>query len=75
MAAGVTGLALAVSGFVPNQSQGAEALLAMRLLLSLFPLCCYTAGAVLFARFGLDRAAHARVQRELDATRSCAAAA
>jgi Na+/melibiose symporter-like transporter len=39
----------------------------MRLLLSFFPLACYTAGAGLFVRFGLDRAAHARVQRELDA--------
>ena len=28
-----------------------------------------------FVRFGLDRAAHARVQRELDATRGCAVAA
>ena len=35
----------------------------MRLLLSLFPLGCYAAGAFLFLRFGLDRAAHARVQR------------
>jgi GPH family glycoside/pentoside/hexuronide:cation symporter len=74
-AAAVTGLALAVSGFVPNQGQGGPALLAMRLLISLFPLGCYAAGALLFARFGLDRAAHARVQRALDATRSCAAAA
>ena len=75
VAAGVTGLALAASGFVPNQGQGAPALLAMRLLLSLFPLACYAAGALVFVRFRLDRAAHARVQRELDATRSCVAAA
>lgn len=75
VAAAATGIALAASGFVPNQPQGAEALLAMRVLLSLFPLACYSAGALLFLRFGLDRAAHARVQRELDATRSCAAAA
>jgi len=74
VAAAVTGLALAASGFVPNQGQGAAALLAMRLLLSLFPLCCYSAGAFLFVRFGLDRATHARVQGELTA-RSCAAAA
>jgi GPH family glycoside/pentoside/hexuronide:cation symporter len=75
VAAAATGLALAASGFVPNQPQGAPALLAMRVLLSLFPLVCYSAGALLFLRFGLDRAAHARVQRELDATRSCAVAA
>jgi GPH family glycoside/pentoside/hexuronide:cation symporter len=75
VAGGATGLALAASGFVPNQPQDGAALLAMRLLLSLFPLGCYAAGAMLFARFGLDRTAHARVQRELETTRSCAAAA
>jgi GPH family glycoside/pentoside/hexuronide:cation symporter len=74
VAAGVTGLGLAASGFVPNAEQGAPALLAMRVMLSLFPLACYTAGAVLFVRFGLDRAAHARVQHAIKA-RSCAAAA
>jgi Na+/melibiose symporter-like transporter len=74
VAAAVTGLALAASGFVPNAVQGAPALLAMRLLLSLFPLVCYSAGALLFVRFGLDRAAHARVQREIS-ERNCAAAA
>jgi GPH family glycoside/pentoside/hexuronide:cation symporter len=75
VAAAVTGLALTASGFVPNAEQGAEALFAMRLLLSLFPLCCYAAGALLFVRFGLDRAAHARVQQELAATRGSPAAA
>jgi len=75
VAAGVTGLALAASGFVPNQPQGAPALLALRMLLSFFPLACFSAGALVFVRFGLDRAAHAHVQRELDATRNCVAAA
>jgi sugar (glycoside-pentoside-hexuronide) transporter len=70
IAAAVTGLALAASGFVPNQPQGEGAVLAMRLLLSLFPLVCFTAGALCFAGFGLDRAGHARVQRELDAARA-----
>jgi GPH family glycoside/pentoside/hexuronide:cation symporter len=74
VAAAVTGLALTASSFVPNAEQGAPALLAMRLLLSLFPLACYAAGALLFARFGLDRAAHARVQHAIKA-RGCAAAA
>ncbi len=71
VAAGVTGLALGASGFVPNQPQGGTALLAMRLLLSLFPFACFSAGACVFLRFGLDRAAHARVQSELGATRGC----
>jgi GPH family glycoside/pentoside/hexuronide:cation symporter len=75
VAAAVIGLALWASGFVPNQPQAEPALLAMRLLLSFFPLACFSAGALVFVRFGLDRAAHARVQSELAATRSCAAAA
>jgi GPH family glycoside/pentoside/hexuronide:cation symporter len=75
VAAAATGVALAASGFAPNQPQAAPALLAMRVLLSLFPLACYSAGALLFLRFGLDRAAHARVQRELEDVRVAAAAA
>jgi GPH family glycoside/pentoside/hexuronide:cation symporter len=75
VSAAVTGLALTASGFAPNQPQGDAAMLAMRLLLSVFPLVCFTAGALHFARFGLDRAAHARVRSELDAARSCAVAA
>jgi GPH family glycoside/pentoside/hexuronide:cation symporter len=69
IAAAVTGAALAASGFVPNRPQGDTAILALRLLLSLFPLVCFTAGALCFVRFGLDRAAHAHVRRELDAAR------
>jgi GPH family glycoside/pentoside/hexuronide:cation symporter len=80
IAAAATGLALAASGFVPNQPQAAPALFAMRALLSLFPLVLYAAGVLLFFRFRLDRAAHARVQRALAAagpgpTRTGAAAA
>jgi GPH family glycoside/pentoside/hexuronide:cation symporter len=75
IAAAVTGLALAWGGFVPNRPQTPSALLAMRSLISLFPLACYAAGSLLFLRFGLDRAAHARVQRELEATRGCVAPA
>ena len=67
VAAAAVGLALAASGFAPNQPQAAPALFAMRVLLSLFPLVLYGAGALLFFRFRLDRAAHARVQRALAA--------
>ncbi len=75
VAAAVTGVALAASGFVPNQPQGEATLLTLRVLLSLFPLGLYAAGSFLFLGFGLDRAAHAQVQREIAATRGCAAAA
>jgi Na+/melibiose symporter-like transporter len=70
----VIGSALGASGFAPNQPQGETTLLTLRALLSLFPFVCYAAGAWLFLGFRLDRAEHARVQREIGA-RSCAAAA
>jgi len=65
IAAAATGATLTLSGFVPNAEQGPSALLALRLLFSAGPLICYGAGAWLFLGFGLDRAAHARVQREI----------
>jgi GPH family glycoside/pentoside/hexuronide:cation symporter len=65
IAAAVTGLALSLGGFAPNQPQGESALLAMRLLLSLFPLVCFGAGALLFLRFALGRAEHAALQEDL----------
>jgi GPH family glycoside/pentoside/hexuronide:cation symporter len=65
VSAAAVGLALSASGFAPNQPQAAPALLAMSALLSLFPLALYAAGALLFFRFRLDRAAHARVQHAL----------
>jgi len=65
IAAAATGFALSASGFAPNAEQGPSALLAMRLLISLCPLICFSAGACLFVGFGLDRAAHARVQHEI----------
>ena len=75
VAAAVTGIALGASGFLPNQPQGEATLLTLRVLLSLFPLGLYAAGSFLFLGFGLDRAAHAQVQRDIAATRSCVAAA
>ena len=75
VAAAVIGAALGASGFAPNQVQGEATLLTLRALLSLFPLVCYALGSFLFLGFGLDRAEHTRVQREIEATRSCVAAA
>jgi GPH family glycoside/pentoside/hexuronide:cation symporter len=74
-AAYVTGIAPAAGSFMPNQPQDRAAPLDMHLLPSLFPLACFASGALVFLRFGLDRAAHARVQSALGATRSCVATA
>jgi GPH family glycoside/pentoside/hexuronide:cation symporter len=62
-AGAVIGFALSASGFTPHAAQNTETLTAIRALMSLFPLACYGAGALLFLRFGLDRRAHAEVQR------------
>jgi Na+/melibiose symporter-like transporter len=63
IAGAILGGALGLSGFAPHAEQRAEALALIRALMSLFPLACYGAGALLFLRFGLDRRAHAEVQR------------
>ncbi len=65
-----TGFLLAASGFVPNQPQTETATLAIRALMSAYPLLCYALGTLAFLRFGLDRAAHAAIRAELDARRT-----
>ncbi len=62
----VTGIVLATSGFEPNQEQTEVAKLAIRSLMSGYPLVCYGAGALLFLRFGLTRRAHAEIRATLD---------
>jgi len=65
----VTGFALSASGFDPNQAQTETAKLAIRTLMSGFPLVCYGTGALLFLRFGLTRRAHAEIRATLDTRR------
>jgi GPH family glycoside/pentoside/hexuronide:cation symporter len=62
----VTGFVLGASGFVPNQEQTETARLAIRGLMSGWPLLCYGLGALLFLRFALTRASHAEIRRALD---------
>jgi len=66
---GLTGLALAAVGFQPNQEQTETVKLAIRSLMSGYPLLCYGVGALLFLRFGLTRGAHAEIRVALDARR------
>ena len=70
----LTGFVLDFAGFVPNQDQSMQVKLAMVSLYGLFPLVCYTIGAVLFSRFKLDEAAYEVIRTELDARRAKAAA-
>ena len=62
LAAIVTGFALSASGFDPNREQTETAKLAIRSLMSGYPLVCYGTGALLFLRFGLTRQAHAEIR-------------
>ncbi len=66
LAAMIVGFALYAFGFQPNVEQSDSALLAIRTLMSLFPFACYMLGTLLFLRFGLDRATHARIRADLD---------
>ncbi len=63
----LTGFVLAASGFDPNQEQTETAKLAIRTLMSGYPLVCYGVGALCFLRFGLTRRAHSEIRAALDA--------
>jgi GPH family glycoside/pentoside/hexuronide:cation symporter len=66
----ITGAVLSTSGFVANQEQSESAKLAIRGLMSIYPLVCYGLGSLLFLRFRLDHATHSAIRAELDARRS-----
>jgi GPH family glycoside/pentoside/hexuronide:cation symporter len=63
----MTGFALEFSGFVPNAEQTMSVKMTMVSLYGLFPLVCYTIGAIMFSRFKLDEAAYGDIRRSLEA--------
>jgi GPH family glycoside/pentoside/hexuronide:cation symporter len=66
----LTGFVLDFAGFVPNVEQTMQVKIAMVSLYGLFPLVCYTIGAILFSRFKLDESAYETIRIELDARRA-----
>ena len=62
----LTGFMLQIAGFMPNQEQTMEVKIAMVSLYGLFPLVCYTIGAILFSRFKLDEESYASIRKDLD---------
>ena len=62
----LTGFVLEWSGFVPNQPQTMTTQLWMVGIYGIFPLVCYTIGAILFSRFSLDEAAYRKIRAALD---------
>jgi Na+/melibiose symporter-like transporter len=58
---------------MPNVEQTMQVKIAMVSLYGLFPLVCYTVGAILFSRFSLDEKAYEVIRTELNARRAKAA--
>lgn len=61
----ITGVALQLSGFEPNQVQSETTQLAMRAIFALLPGGCYIIGALLFMRFRFNEAEHNEVREAL----------
>jgi len=62
----LTGFVLEFSGFIPNVEQTMTVKVSMVTLYGMFPLVCYAVGAVMFTKFKLTEAAHAKIRAELD---------
>ena len=63
----LTGMVLQIVGFESNVEQTDATLFAMRALMGLFPFASFAIGSLLFMRFRLSEAEHARIRGELDA--------
>jgi GPH family glycoside/pentoside/hexuronide:cation symporter len=57
---------LEVSGYVPNQTQSEATQSVLLLFFGLFPALCFTLGALLLARFRLNRTEHHQLREALD---------
>lgn len=73
LAAGVVGMGLELSGYVPNTAQAPGAILGIQLLYGPIPALFLLAGLVAFRRFPLTRERHAAVQEALARRRTAAA--
>ena len=65
----ITGFVLQAVGFEPNVEQSETTKTALLALIGLLPAACYLVATVLFFRFSLDEAEHARIAQELVARR------
>jgi GPH family glycoside/pentoside/hexuronide:cation symporter len=64
--AALSGLMLALVGYVPNAEQSETTRFGMQLLFGLVPGISYALGTLLFLRFRLDQREHAAIRRALD---------
>jgi sugar (glycoside-pentoside-hexuronide) transporter len=65
----VTGFALSISGFVPNETQTAAVVWTFKGLYAGVPFFAYIIGAILFSTFNFDENEHKKVIAELEAQR------
>lgn len=63
----VVGLALSAGGFVPNEPQTDGAIFTIRMLWCGLPILFWTTGILVFLRFPLNAAEHAKLRAEIDA--------
>jgi Na+/melibiose symporter-like transporter len=63
----VVGLALSSAGYDANAVQSEDSLRMIRVLWCGLPIVFWTSGILLFLRFPLDAAEHARIRAEIDA--------
>jgi len=64
---GLVGVSLQAVGFVANQEQSELTLFTMRFLMGGMPFLGFGIGLVVFGRFSLGEAEHARIRAEIDA--------
>ena len=67
LAAMLLGGVLQLAGYTPGEEQTPETVFAIRALISFVPGVAFLVAAVVFSRFKLDEAEHARIRAELDA--------
>jgi Na+/melibiose symporter-like transporter len=63
----VAGAALEASGFQPNVAQSEAASLTLHALFSLLPCAVFAGAALIFRRYGIDEAEHARIRAAIAA--------
>ena len=66
----VTGFALSIAGFVPNEMQTATVVWTFKGLYAGMPFVAYIIGAALFTRFHFDENEHRKIIAELEAQRT-----
>ena len=70
----LTGFVLSASGFEPNVAQTETAKTALLTLYAIFPLVCYSIGALIFSRFSLNEAEYEKIREELDSRQTSGSA-